>query len=258
MLWKFYRNDPDVCSFLFGTMHLATQEAYTYAEIAQKYIEKISTFAGEMDLNEAAGENMILHMTLKDDKRFSSFFRPKQYEKYKKIILKTYKLDLKNYDTFTPFFLNNLLAELSFPKSKSEPIDHFLWKFAIEKNKDVKGVESFEDQLKVLKNIPFDFQVKSFKSALKNINSFKSKLKQINQLYSKGDIRQIYKISKKSMGTIRKMMIYDRNKFMAEKIILFASQKPLFAAVGAAHLAGNKGLISLLKKEGFKVIPVTN
>lgn len=258
MLWKFYKTDPDICSYLFGTMHLATEEAYTFVNIAQKYIDKVSSYAGEMDLNEATGKDMMSFMTLPDGVRFSSFFRPKQYAKYKKLVLKTFKIDLISYDTLTPFFMNNLLAELTLPKSKNEPLDHFLWNYAMEKNKKMKGVESFENQLNVLRQIPLDYQIKAFRRSLKNIGTFKSKLKKINEIYSTGDINKIYKISKKSMGSIRKLMIYDRNTFMAEKIIQLASKMPLFAAVGAAHLAGKNGLIALLKKEGFNVQPVSS
>ena len=33
LLWKFYKGDPNDCHYLFGTMHLATDAAYTYAEL---------------------------------------------------------------------------------------------------------------------------------------------------------------------------------------------------------------------------------
>ena len=35
-----------------------------------------------------------------------------------------------------------------------------------------------------------------------------------------------------------------------------AKDKPTFFAVGAAHLGGDKGVISLLRKKGFEVVPV--
>ncbi|MGB4839835.1 MAG: TraB/GumN family protein [Saprospiraceae bacterium] len=251
MLWKFYRGDPDVCHYIFGTMHLATDEAYTYVNKAQECIKGVSIYAAEMNLNEASGDELISHFTLTDDLKFSGFFRPKQYEKYRKIILKAYKVDLLNYDDFTPFFMNNMLAELSLPKTKKDALDHYLWSFATESGKEMMGVESFEDQLRVLKNIPLDFQVKSFRSTIKNIKSFKSKLKKLNTLYAKGDIKQIFRMSKKSMGKIRKMMIYDRNEHMSARILEITANKPAFIALGAAHLVGKKGVLSLLKKEGF-------
>ncbi len=258
MLWKFHKKDSEVCHFMLGTMHLATDEAYTYVNVAEKYIDKVAVYAGEMDLNLSVNQNMLPHLTLKDDGKFSSFFRPKQYEKYRKAILKSYKFDILAYDRFTPFFLNNLLAESSISTSKNESLDHYLWTYATDSEKEMCGIESFDDQLNVLRNIPLDYQIKSFRTTVKNISSFKEKLHKLNQLYLKGDIKEIYRISKKSMGKIRNLMIYDRNLKMVERIVHLTSEKSTFVAIGAAHMAGKKGLISLLKEKGYSVSLLKN
>ncbi|MBK9742626.1 MAG: hypothetical protein IPO94_06520 [Saprospiraceae bacterium] len=46
MLWTFYKHDPDICSYLMGTMHLATKEAYTYADIAKIHLKSSSLRRG--------------------------------------------------------------------------------------------------------------------------------------------------------------------------------------------------------------------
>ena len=43
---------------------------------------------------------------------------------------------------------------------------------------------------------------------------------------------------------------------MAKRIGLMAKEQSIFAAIGASHLGGQKGVLRLLKKEGFKVRPV--
>ena len=70
---------------------------------------------------------------------------------------------------------------------------------------------------------------------------------------SQGDVNSLYSITKKSMGKIRKLMIYDRNERMAQRVVEIHQLKPCFVAVGAAHLGGNKGLLNLLKKQGYKI-----
>ena len=45
---------------------------------------------------------------------------------------------------------------------------------------------------------------------------------------------------------------------MAQRSIQAASEKPVFVAVGASHLAGENGLIEAFKKAGFKLKPLDN
>jgi uncharacterized protein len=253
MLWKFYKNDPDVCHYLFGTMHLATDEAYTYISLAKKYILKSAIYAAEMDLNASFGQDMTPYFLMEDGLRIQDFFRPKQYLKACKIIRKVYNIELSQYDHFSPFFITNLLSELSIDKTQNTALDHHLWQFAIASNKEMYGVESFADQVRILKQIPLDYQVKSFKDTVKNLPLLRKKISHLNKLYAQGNYDQLYKSSHKSMGKIRKLMIYDRNLMMRDRIISLSSLKTCFFAIGAAHFPGGKGILALLKKEGYTI-----
>ncbi|MBK8053469.1 MAG: TraB/GumN family protein [Saprospiraceae bacterium] len=73
MLWKFYETDPEVCSYLFGTMHMSTKEAYTFVEKARKYIQTVSTYAAEMDLNASQSSDIIRYFLLPEGEVFSGF-----------------------------------------------------------------------------------------------------------------------------------------------------------------------------------------
>ncbi|MFB6306222.1 MAG: TraB/GumN family protein [Flavobacteriales bacterium] len=41
---------------------------------------------------------------------------------------------------------------------------------------------------------------------------------------------------------------------MANRAVKHIKEKSVFIAVGAAHLGGEKGLLELLRKKGFKVV----
>ena len=51
-------------------------------------------------------------------------------------------------------------------------------------------------------------------------------------------------------------MIYNRNQAWAEKLPSIMKTAPTFVAVGALHLPGEKGVLNLLKKQGYTVEPV--
>lgn len=258
MLWRIYKNDPQICSYLFGTMHLPCVEAYKFSDLAKKYIVKSSIYAAEMDLNQSIGQNMMSHFLLQDGKKFSDFFRPAVYKKYHNLVQKVFGLSLSNYQDYTPFFIHNILVEASIVKQHMDPLDHHLWKYAMDHGCHMTGLESFEDQVSIMSQIPLDFQVKTFRESMKNIKLFKQKLAKIVALYADGNVQQLYKYSKRSMGRIRKLMIYDRNQLMAERIKALADQKATFFAIGAAHYPGDKGILAILQRNGFKIQHIKN
>ena len=49
-------------------------------------------------------------------------------------------------------------------------------------------------------------------------------------------------------------LIYERNRTMAQKIEEFLKTKETyFVIVGAGHLVGEKGIVGILKKRGYRV-----
>src|SRR5690606_29103309 len=101
-----------------------------------------------------------------------------------------------------------------------------------------------------------DFQIKSLNWMAKNFKRFRKQLQKMTKDYETGDIQKLYQATKKNAKGLRKVLIYDRNAIMARRIADMAAEQSLFAAIGAGHLGGEKGVLRLLKKAGFKVKPV--
>ena len=53
-------------------------------------------------------------------------------------------------------------------------------------------------------------------------------------------------------------LIYDRNENWVKSMPGIMKSTPTFFAVGSAHLVGEKGLLNLLRNNGFQVDPVKN
>ncbi|MEM6362673.1 MAG: TraB/GumN family protein, partial [Bacteroidota bacterium] len=54
----------------------------------------------------------------------------------------------------------------------------------------------------------------------------------------------------------KKHFIEQRNEEWLPKMIGYMQQAPTFFAIGASHLADEKGLLSLLEKQGYQLRPV--
>jgi uncharacterized protein YbaP (TraB family) len=53
-----------------------------------------------------------------------------------------------------------------------------------------------------------------------------------------------------------KLLLDDRNKNWIMQLPGIMKEQPAFIAVGALHLAGENGLVALLRKQGYIVTPV--
>ena len=71
--------------------------------------------------------------------------------------------------------------------------------------------------------------------------------------YRNANLASLYKAAKKDAKGMRNKLLFERNKIMARRFAEIAHNESLFCAVGAGHLSGQKGMLRLLKKQGFKV-----
>jgi uncharacterized protein YbaP (TraB family) len=54
----------------------------------------------------------------------------------------------------------------------------------------------------------------------------------------------------------QRLMIDDRNEAWMPRLVKYLDEGDAFVNVGAAHIAGKNGLVSLLKARGYRVEPV--
>jgi uncharacterized protein YbaP (TraB family) len=60
------------------------------------------------------------------------------------------------------------------------------------------------------------------------------------------------------IGNFTDLLLYNRNRNWVTSMEKIFATNPAVIAVGAGHLPGEKGVINLLKKAGYKVEPVDN
>ena len=79
------------------------------------------------------------------------------------------------------------------------------------------------------------------------------------EAYKAQDIEKLGEYVKEDDGGLANyedILIYNRNRNWVTKLKTLMPEKSLLIAVGAGHLAGEKGVIKLLRKEGYTVRPV--
>lgn len=255
VLWKISSARFHHISYLFGTMHIKDNIAYTHLNRALEKMEHCQVVACEYNLDQALGKGMDGVFMLPDQKHLVDYIGERKYNKIKNIILKSFGLDISPLSRLLPMTLISILTEKILNEDNAISLDQKIWNEGIARNMEMTGVETFDGQVSIMKRIDVDYQIKMLKDVCRSVSSFRKKILSLTDMYKEQKIHQLYKVSKKSLGKYRDLLLFKRNKIMSDSITLMAQNNNAFIAVGAAHLSGKKGLLFLLKKEGFTVTP---
>ena len=116
-----------------------------------------------------------------------------------------------------------------------------------------------EAQLAVFGKISQQKQANMLLGCIKDFEKMQESFQVMLKEYKEENLNALVKSSANTYSTRYEHLLLDkRNKNWVKKIPKMSSQKSTFFAVGAAHLAGEKGIINLLRKKGYTVTAVVN
>jgi uncharacterized protein YbaP (TraB family) len=253
LLWRLTPQEGGPDSFLFGTMHVRDLRAFAWLDVAKLRLESCAVFATEFDFSETDHTAVAAIMRLPGEDSLDQLLKPGAWKNLQHYCNKKLGIPAEELRFLHPMSVSLSLTNALMADNAEVSLDETLWVYAQSIGKRTTGVETFEEQLLALKNIPFKQHLKSLTWLLKNYKRQKRRLKKMLRWYSSGDLKLLYKAAKKDAKGMRRELLYERNKIMADRFTEIATTESLFCAVGAGHLAGQKGLLRLLKQKGFKV-----
>lgn len=256
LLWKISGKGLKSPSYLFGTIH-ATCDATLDANTLKALDETEQLFL-EIDMDdEAMPMQMMKYMKMNDDEKLSTLLSAEDFEIVDVFLKENMKMSAKMFDTFKPFMVSAMLM----PKlldCKYASVESELMRVTKEQNEEVYGLEKVEEQLKVFDAIPYQTQADELLKTAKNgLEKDKIEFQKIMDSYNSKDIEGMLKMMDDSDNKItadnKDVLLNNRNKNWIPIIIKTAKEMPTFFGVGAGHLAGDEGVIKLLRKKGYKV-----
>ena len=256
LLWKISGNGITKPSYIFGTIHVtcdATLEPNVIKALAdtkQLYLE--------LDMDDPKMQtSMMSTITMKDGKTMSSLVSAEDFKTLDAFMRKQTGMPASAINTFKPFIATTFLL----PKMLDCPIQSFegeLVKATKAQNEEIYGLETVEYQMGVFDAIPYEVQIgELLKSAKDDMAADKKELADMMAVYKAKDLNALYmfmaKSNNKMYSDYNDVLLDNRNKNWIPKIEEVAKATPTFFGVGAAHLAGENGVIMLLRKKGYKV-----
>ena len=256
LLWKISGNGLKQPSYLYGTIHITCDA--TLDENTLNALEATQQLYLELDMDDKSMQmQMMKLMMMKDGVKLSTLLSPEDFQIVDEFLKKNLKMSAKLFDSFKPFMISSML----FPKMldcEHKSVESELMKVTKEQNEEVFGLEKVEDQMKVFGEIPYQDQVDELLKTVKgDLEKDKKELDEMMTIYQNKDIEGMLKIMTDSDNKItsenQDILLNNRNKNWIPVMIKTMKDKPTFFGVGAGHLAGEEGVIKLLRKKGYKV-----
>lgn len=265
LLWEISGNGMAKPSYLFGTMHILCEADAKLSENLKKIIQSSDFICFELDmdnLDETMG--FMKYAKMKDNQKLQDLLSKEEYARIEKYFTDN-KMGpmLSMFNSFKPYFTSSLISERMMDCPKKKGMEELIMTEARQYNKEIKGIETVAYQAGLFDSIPYTKQAKDLVAYIDSIDTYKKVTLKMADVYKKQDLDQMDSLIVKSdpgMSEYMDVLLYNRNANWSHDIFNIAQGggKSVLFAVGAGHLGGNKGVIALLRKKGYKLKPLPN
>ncbi len=259
LLWEISGNGLQKTSYLYGTMHVSKKIAFRLDDVFYEALDKSEKVALESD--PASWLENDTNMSGMGYSQGNGFITKGFYFRNFVINAPT-KEQLAGYLAFEDRIVNNILYrtnEYSQNFEEETYLDMFIYQAGSKFEKPIIALEDLEEStalvgrasLNAIKRKPDEWlQKKMQRQDLMFLMQDAYRERNINLLDSID--RAMY------TGHYLKNMLYLRNENMANSLDSVMKTAKVFAGIGAAHLPGELGVISLLRQKGYTVKPLVS
>lgn len=253
LLWEISGNGLSKKSYVYGSMHVSEKVSYHLSDAFFQHLLAADFVANESE--PSTWNDLYDLFNVRNSYSYNKFYRDFYLPPVTKNHL--YQLFVSN-----NFNMNNLLFRTNeYRKDYQEDtyLDMFIYQTGKKYNKKTIGLEDAKKSMAMIMNInPYDNYPKEENTqAILKLLKGKSLEEALMDYYREKDLDMMDSLlSLTSSKGYLEVMINKRNVIMARSIDSVAKKGSLFAAIGAAHLPGKKGVIELLREKGYTVKPI--
>lgn len=262
LLWRIEGKGAPA-SHVFGTIHLADPRVTRLPPAVSREFTQARSLTIEASLESADLFAMVNRMVYADGRDLPTVVGA---DLFKRAVTLTANLGLPEpaLRMFKPWAVALLLST---PQQDPESVlDYVLARMAAGQGKPVLGLESLDEQVSVFDGMVEAEQVDLFRHAVNNFERLPQLIGRLVDAYLARDLGALWRISEESDGgggetkrlseIFARRLIYERNVRMVERMEPRLGIGGAFIAIGALHLHGDRGVLSLLEQRGYRVTRV--
>jgi uncharacterized protein len=255
LFWEISGNGLKKPSYLYGTMHTADERVFNFSDDVLEAFKKCKVYAMELDPGKAVTADLLQKLIMDSSYTIQSLLSEEDFQLVKTFFKDSLKQNLLMYNKMQPMFVSSIMSQRNLQNNRSEALDLYFHKLALEQKKQVEGLEHLDEQINAFKSIPYQKQAEGLVDAVKNSAKEAEEMAVLLQYYVSGDLDKLLEFTLKEdiSENFSEVFLVNRNKNMADRAIPLIKKQQVFIAVGAAHLPGEDGVINLLRQKGYKV-----
>ncbi|MGN6164767.1 MAG: TraB/GumN family protein [Flavisolibacter sp.] len=266
LLWRISGKNITTPSYLFGTMHMLCADDIQLSDSLTNAIQKADNVYLELDMdNLFEMMSAMTKMKMRNDTTLADLLTKDEYEKVKTYFKENSgMIPFSMLETYKPLLAASMIMEQQGGQCDNMiSMEQLIMQEAKKNDVKIKGMETMEYQLSIFDSIPYGLQAKQLVKMVEDGDDKNntSEMKEVTDAYRNQQLNKMEELTKKEdMGieSFANLLLYNRNANWAKKLEGLLADKSLVIAVGAGHLPGEKGVINLLRKAGYKVEPVKN
>lgn len=255
LFYEITGNGLESPSYLFGTIHIICEDDFYLGQNVHDKVIEAQKLVLEIDLDDPNMMQVVFaNINNPSGEKITDYLDEDQFQATQQFLLENAAVDIGMMKSMRPFMLLSML----YPKMlecETKAYELELMKIAKENEMPVLGLESIEDQLSVFESIPLDEQYKNLYDYVSDFEKGRKEFKKLIETYSSKDIERMVEMVGESpeYKNYQDIMLDNRNSKWIAPMKAMMEEGKMFFAVGAGHLGGEKGLLSLLKKEGYNI-----
>lgn len=258
VLWKI-SSDGRKPSYIFGTIHVSDPKITTLPIVVREKLDNTSVFAMEALPDPEEVERFSRMMFFNDGTTLKDFLDQDLLNRTN-IILSKYNLSPLSVPLLKPWAA---FLIMNYPAEEGMPLDLQLLAIARENGAELHGLETLTEQGNIFSSFDLDTQIRLLLDTVCNYDILISDFEIMKSLYLARDLNALYSFSNKYSFSQEKIyqdlvkkILTDRNKIMADRMQSILARGDAFIAIGALHLPGSDGVLSLLGSRGYRISPV--
>ena len=268
LLWEITGNGMKKPSYLFGTMHVSSKMVFNLSDSFYTAIRSADVVA--LETNPESWQEDMFNFNFNNDFSNSSnpwlqglHHAPEDYLTINTLKFSKYEKLIEIALASNPAAINNLLyrtySEQETDFEEDTYLDLYIYQAGKKWGKKVFGVEKYAESMKLA--------MEAYVDAMKDKNK-KEKNYDVDEDFSYSKLQEAYRTGNLDLlDTINRInsfstafdekFLYRRNEIQAASIdSILKNKMSLFVGVGAAHLPGQRGVIEILRGEGYKLRPI--